>query len=303
MARLSVAVAGDVMLDRYWFGPTQRVSPEAPVPVVRIDDIEERPGGGANVAVNLAALGVDTRLFGLAGADDAADRLQAMLTEQGIACTLRRVDGVPTVTKLRVLSRNQQLIRLDFEADADERLRGRLDASVGDALASAGAAILSDYGKGALSDVQAMIHACRDAGVPVLVDPKGTDFEKYRGATLITPNQSEFEAVAGQASSDEDLVARARRMMDDLDLDALLPAHRAVVGLHELLIGQAVQLSRESLGETSALLILLGGIYLVARNMMNWRIPVAVLGSGMVEAMIAAREASTVCMATKFRPR
>jgi D-beta-D-heptose 7-phosphate kinase/D-beta-D-heptose 1-phosphate adenosyltransferase len=217
-----VAVAGDVMLDRYWFGPTQRVSPEAPVPVVRIDDIEERPGGGANVAVNLAALGVDTRLFGLAGADDAADRLQAMLAEQGIACTLRRVDGVPTVTKLRVLSRNQQLIRLDFEADADERLRGRLDASVGDALASAGAAILSDYGKGALLDIEPLIARCRGAGVPVLVDPKGVDFGRYRGATVITPNLAEFEAVVGRCPDDATLERRAGELITDLELDHLL---------------------------------------------------------------------------------
>ena len=217
-----VAVAGDVMLDRYWFGPTQRVSPEAPVPVVRIDDIEERPGGGANVAVNLAALGVDTRLFGLAGADAAADRLQSMLVEHGVACTLRRIDGVPTVTKLRVLSRNQQLIRLDFEADADERLRGQLDATVGDALASAGAAILSDYGKGALLDVEPLIARCREAGVPVLVDPKGSDFSRYRGATVITPNLAEFEAVVGHCPDDATLERRAARLLGDLELDHLL---------------------------------------------------------------------------------
>lgn len=217
-----VAVAGDVMLDRYWFGPTQRVSPEAPVPVVRIDDVEERPGGGANVAVNLASLGVRTSLYGLAGADDAGDRLQSMLAELGIDSDLRRIDGVPTVTKLRILSRNQQLIRLDFEADADAGFPGRLDAGVADALADAGAAILSDYGKGALLEVEGLIGRCRDAGVPVLVDPKGSDFGRYRGATVITPNLAEFEAVVGHCPDDAELERRASRLVADLELGYLL---------------------------------------------------------------------------------
>jgi D-beta-D-heptose 7-phosphate kinase/D-beta-D-heptose 1-phosphate adenosyltransferase len=217
-----VAVAGDVMLDRYWFGPTQRVSPEAPVPVVRIDEIEERPGGGANVAVNLASLGVRTRLFGLAGADDAADRLEAMLTARGIECALQRVDGVPTVTKLRILSRNQQLIRLDFETDAERGFPGRLAPDVGDALAEAGAVVLSDYGKGALLEIEPLIARCREADVPVLVDPKGTDFGRYRGATAITPNLAEFEAVAGRCRDDATLADRAARLVADLELDHLL---------------------------------------------------------------------------------
>ena len=209
------------MLDRYLFGSTGRISPEAPVPVVHVQDTDDRPGGAANVAVNLAALGAATSLVGVVGQDAAADALARILKEQGISCAFATADDRPTITKTRVQSRGQQLIRLDEENviampgdSMRDALRGALDG--------AGAVVLSDYGKGALDDVAAMITVCREAGVPVLVDPKGTDFSKYRGASLITPNQSEFEAVAGEADSDEDLVARARTMMDELELDALL---------------------------------------------------------------------------------
>ena len=220
-SRTRVVVAGDVMLDRYLFGSTGRISPEAPVPVVHVQDTDDRPGGAANVAVNLAALGSSTSLVGVVGRDAAAKSLAGILEASGIECAFAEADDRPTITKTRVQSRGQQLIRLDEE---------RALAMPGDAVASAlartlegaGAVVLSDYGKGALSDVQTMIATCRGAGVPVLVDPKGTDFSRYRGATLITPNQGEFEAVAGRAESDDDLVARARAMMEDLELDALL---------------------------------------------------------------------------------
>lgn len=216
-----VVVAGDVMLDRYLFGVTDRISPEAPVPVVHVQETDDRAGGAANVAVNLASLGVTTRLVGVVGKDDAADSLQAILKNRGIQCNFHRVDDRPTITKTRVQSRGQQLIRLDRENTA---------AMPGDAVVSmlrksikgAGAVVLSDYGKGALASVTTMIDVCRDAKIPVLVDPKGTDFSKYRGATLITPNQAEFEVVAGTCSSDDELVRRARAMLDDLDLNALL---------------------------------------------------------------------------------
>ncbi len=216
-----VVVAGDVMLDRYLFGSTGRISPEAPVPVVHVQETDDRPGGAANVAINLAALGAATSLVGVVGKDAAANTLAGILEEQGISCAFATADDRPTITKTRVQSRGQQLIRLDEENavampgdSMREALRGALDG--------AGAVVLSDYGKGALEDVAAMIALCREAGVPVLVDPKGSDFTKYRGASLITPNQSEFEAVAGHAESEEDLVARARGMMDQLELDALL---------------------------------------------------------------------------------
>ncbi len=216
-----VVVAGDVMLDRYLFGSTGRISPEAPVPVVHVHETDDRPGGAANVAVNLAALGVSTSLVGVVGKDAAADSLAGILGRRGIDCVFATAEDRPTITKTRVQSRGQQLIRLDQENAAAMPGSAMREALVS-ALSGAGAVVLSDYGKGALSDVSAMIAACREAGVPVLVDPKGTDFEKYRGATVITPNQSEFEAVAGHCDSDEELVARAAALMQELDLEALL---------------------------------------------------------------------------------
>ncbi len=217
----TVVVAGDVMLDRYLFGSTGRISPEAPVPVVHVHETDDRPGGAANVAINLASLGARTSLVGVVGNDDAAASLTRTLNGREIACDFVVDDDRPTITKTRVQSRGQQLIRLDQEVATP--LSG---GAVGDRLAAtlkgAGAVILSDYGKGALHEVTRMIRDCRDADVPVLVDPKGTDFSKYRGAFIITPNQSEFEAVAGKCDSDEELVDKARLMLADLELDALL---------------------------------------------------------------------------------
>ncbi len=209
------------MLDRYLFGSTGRISPEAPVPIVHVHETDDRPGGAANVAVNLASLGVTTRLVGVVGKDDAGESLQSILKSRGIHCDFHCVEDRPTITKTRVQSRGQQLIRLDQENAAampGDAVVDVLKKSIKDA----GAVVLSDYGKGALADVAAMIAVCREAGVPVLVDPKGEEFEKYRGASLITPNQSEFEAVVGVCDTEEELVSRARKMLDDLGMDALL---------------------------------------------------------------------------------
>ena len=209
------------MLDRYLFGSTGRISPEAPVPIVHVHETDDRPGGAANVAVNLASLGVTTRLVGVVGKDDAGESLQSILKSRGIHCDFHCVEDRPTITKTRVQSRGQQLIRLDQEnatALPGDAVVDFLRKSIKDA----GTVVLSDYGKGALTDVATMIALCREAGVPVLVDPKGEDFEKYRGASLLTPNQSEFEAVVGACDSEEELVSRARKMLDDLDMDALL---------------------------------------------------------------------------------
>jgi len=209
------------MLDRYLFGSTGRISPEAPVPVVHVQETDDRPGGAANVAVNLASLGVSTRLVGVVGKDDAADSLRAVLKSRDIHCDFHVVEDRPTVTKTRVQSRGQQLIRLDQE-NATAMPGDEVVKVLKQSIDGAGAVVLSDYGKGALADISTMIAVCREAGVPVLVDPKGDDFEKYRGASVITPNQSEFEAAVGQCDSDEELVSRARKMLDDLNLDALL---------------------------------------------------------------------------------
>ncbi|MFP1879316.1 bifunctional D-glycero-beta-D-manno-heptose-7-phosphate kinase/D-glycero-beta-D-manno-heptose 1-phosphate adenylyltransferase HldE [Lonsdalea quercina] len=217
-----VLVVGDVMLDRYWYGPTSRISPEAPVPVVKVDTIEERPGGAANVAMNIAALGAGSRLVGLTGIDDAARALNAKLSEVNVQCDFVSVATHPTITKLRVLSRNQQLIRLDFEEGFDNVDPEPMIERIQQALPKIGALVLSDYAKGALVHVQSMIQTAKAAGVPVLIDPKGTDFARYRGATLLTPNLSEFEAVAGRCRDEDDLVARGMKLMAELDLSALL---------------------------------------------------------------------------------
>lgn len=209
------------MLDRYLFGGTSRISPEAPVPVVHVRETDDRPGGAANVAVNLASLGVVTTLLGIVGRDEEASILESVLRGQGIDCRFTETGDWPTITKTRVLSRSQQLIRLDREEPCGD-VGKSLAEPLRMALSTARVVVLSDYGKGALSDVAGLIAACCEAGVPVLIDPKGTDFGKYRGASLITPNQAEFEAVAGACHNEEVLVQRAQQMLADLELDALL---------------------------------------------------------------------------------
>ena len=217
----SVLVVGDVMLDEYWFGDTSRISPEAPVPVVKVMGREERPGGAANVAVNLATLGVSTQLIGVVGDDTRASALEASLSQRGVEHHLIRAPDRPTIHKLRVLVRNQQLIRLDAEAMLDNAVEG-IGQRLHDHLPSAQVIVFSDYGKGSLGAVASLIQACRQAGTPTLVDPKGTQFERYRGATLVTPNLAEFEAVVGPIDSDETLVSRARDLCQQLEFGAIL---------------------------------------------------------------------------------
>jgi D-beta-D-heptose 7-phosphate kinase/D-beta-D-heptose 1-phosphate adenosyltransferase len=215
-------VAGDLMLDQYWFGPTSRISPEAPVPVVKVTQSQARPGGAANVAVNLSSLGAQTTLAGVVGRDPNGAELRRLLGERGIDLDLVEAASRPTITKLRVLSRNQQLIRLDTEdAFGPAESRSMVEPLRRHA-AGASVCILSDYAKGTLGEAAALVDVCRERGLPVLVDPKGADFGRYRGATLLTPNLTEFEAVAGHAVDDRDLVERARRLRADLGLVALV---------------------------------------------------------------------------------
>lgn len=218
----SVLVVGDVMLDRYWYGPTSRISPEAPVPVVKVETVEERPGGAANVAMNIAALGAGSRLIGLTGEDNAAQVLSKTLKDVRVDCDFVTLKSHPTITKLRVLSRNQQLIRLDFEEGFEQVDAAPMHEKMRQSLSRSGAVVLSDYGKGALDSVQQMITLAREANVPVLIDPKGTDFARYRGATLLTPNLSEFEAVVGKCKTENEIVERGMQLIADCDLSALL---------------------------------------------------------------------------------
>lgn len=217
-----VLVVGDVMLDRYWFGDVERISPEAPVPVARITKTDERAGGAANVARNIAALGGQVRLLAVVGDDEAGASLERLLIAQGVDALLHRDKEISTTVKLRVLARQQQLLRIDFEnKPSHEVLAAKLD-EFKQSLSECDVVILSDYGKGSLVHVQQMIQAARAAAKPVLVDPKGDEYESYRGATLLTPNRSEFRQVAGLWRDENELIQKANQLRQDFDLDALL---------------------------------------------------------------------------------
>ena len=217
-----ILVVGDVMLDRYWTGDSSRISPEAPVPIVKVNNVEDRPGGAANVALNLAALGASAKLLGLTGNDEAAQALCGKMNAVDVICDFLQLDDYPTITKLRVLSRGQQVIRLDFEESVAAVDTQPLVAKTIANLADYSVMIVSDYNKGALVEVQQMIQAAKQQGVKVFVDPKGCDFEKYRGATLLTPNLSEFEAVVGHCKSEQELVEKGRQLIAQHDFGALL---------------------------------------------------------------------------------
>jgi D-beta-D-heptose 7-phosphate kinase/D-beta-D-heptose 1-phosphate adenosyltransferase len=217
-----VLVVGDVMLDRYWTGPTSRISPEAPVPVVKVNDIEDRAGGAGNVALNIASLTASSTLLGLVGSDDNANVLETTLNHPYINTNFTQIETHPTITKLRVLSRNQQLIRLDFE-DAFHNVDTQpMLENFKRQLEDFDVVVLSDYGKGALHNIEDFIAAAKEAGKTILIDPKGTDFKRYSGATLITPNMSEFEGVVGPCKDEAELVAKGFQLLDDVGLDALL---------------------------------------------------------------------------------
>lgn len=219
---IHILVIGDIMLDRYWHGITSRISPEAPVPVVHIKQQEERPGGAGNVAVNIRALGGQVTLISVTGTDEAANSVLAQLTAKGIHCALIQLANVHTITKLRVLSHHQQLIRLDFEDGFSTLNTQSLQSQMQTYLESVDAIILSDYGKGTLADTSALIHSARVANKPVFVDPKGKDFSKYQGATVITPNLAEFEAVVGKCATQTQLVEKGHALREQLGLEALL---------------------------------------------------------------------------------
>lgn len=221
-ARARVLVVGDVMLDRYWFGSVARISPEAPVPVVHVDRVEERPGGAANVARNAAALGARVTLLSVVGRDEAGSRLAVLLRQSKVTTRLHRDRGITTTVKLRVIGRQQQLLRVDFETMPSHEVLAYKLREYRQLLPKHDLVILSDYGKGGLTHIATMIAAAKSLHKPVLVDPKGDDFARYRGATLLTPNRAEFRAVAGTARNEADLTARARKLRRALGLEALL---------------------------------------------------------------------------------
>jgi len=220
--RARVLVVGDVMLDRYWFGEVSRISPEAPVPVVKIDRVEERPGGAANVARNAGALGARASLLSVVGRDEAGRSLRQLLKRERIAASLHNDPTLSTTVKLRVISRRQQLLRADFETPPSHEVLATKLQDYRRLLKSCDAVILSDYGKGGLAHIARMIALARRAGKPVLVDPKGEDYSRYRGASLITPNRAELRAVIGGWNSERELTSKAQNLRKRLGLGAVL---------------------------------------------------------------------------------
>ncbi|MBN9286594.1 MAG: bifunctional D-glycero-beta-D-manno-heptose-7-phosphate kinase/D-glycero-beta-D-manno-heptose 1-phosphate adenylyltransferase HldE [Gammaproteobacteria bacterium] len=216
-----IIVLGDAMLDRYWHGDTSRISPEAPVPVVRIEKNEERVGGAANVAVNVQALGASTTLIAAVGKDDAGERLSAMLQEKKVECKFVYSPSASTTLKLRVLGRHQQLIRLDFE-DKQRWSAATMIEKLEPIISDAHVIILSDYAKGVISEPQAIIGYARAKGIKVLVDPKNPDLSVYRGATMLTPNLGEFEAAVGHCENEAEIERKGLALVKELDLEGLL---------------------------------------------------------------------------------
>ena len=222
VARARVLVVGDVMLDRYWFGEVERISPEAPVPVVHVVRREDRLGGAANVARNAVALGAQVTLVGLVGADEAATRVHELLAQAGVQAHLIADAAHPITLKMRVLGRQQQLLRIDFEEKPTPALLDALHERVAPLFAAHDVVVFSDYAKGALAHVEALITLARQHRIAVLVDPKGSDYQRYRGATLVTPNRGEMQQAVGHWTSEADLAERAQGLRDQLELEALL---------------------------------------------------------------------------------
>lgn len=222
ISRSRVLVVGDVMLDRYWFGEVERISPEAPVPVVRVARREDRLGGAANVARNVAALGGHVTLVGVLGQDEAGDSVRRLAAEAGIQGDLIADEQLHTTLKMRVLGRQQQLLRVDFEQHPSQASLDAVDAALARHMANHDIVVLSDYAKGVLARVESLIALARNAGIPVLVDPKGDDYSRYRGATLVTPNRSEMQQAVGRWNSEAELTDRAQRLRAELNLEALL---------------------------------------------------------------------------------
>lgn len=217
-----ILVVGDIMLDRYWFGEVERISPEAPVPVVHVIRREDRLGGASNVARNARALGAQVTLIGIVGLDEPATRVKALLQEDGVSHVLIEDHAFPTIVKMRVIARQQQMVRVDFEQHPSSDCVRRLTDVARDQIAQCDVLILSDYAKGALGLVQELIQAARQAKVLVLVDPKGADYIRYHGASLVTPNRSEMQQAVGVWRDEEDLRSKAQALREGLSLEALL---------------------------------------------------------------------------------
>ena len=222
LARRRVLVVGDVMLDRYWHGAVDRISPEAPVPVVRVERVEERLGGAANVALNVKSLGARVTLLTVVGEDQAAESLRGLLDAHGIEAQLRTDPQLATILKLRVIGRAQQLIRIDFENDPGHEVLAQMVDTFAEKLADHDVVLFSDYGKGGLAHIPRMIELARAAGKPVFVDPKGRDYRRYAGANVITPNRAELAQVVGAWKDEADLEERVAELREAIGVDSVL---------------------------------------------------------------------------------
>lgn len=222
LAQRRVLVVGDVMLDRYWYGAVDRISPEAPVPVVRVEREEERLGGAANVALNVKVLGARATLLTVVGQDEPARRLRELLHAQGVETALRDDPKLNTIVKLRVIGRAQQLIRVDFENEPDHEVLGEMLDAFQEQLARHDVVLFSDYGKGGLTHIPRMIELARAAGKPVLIDPKGRDYRRYAGASVITPNRAELAQVTGAWGDEAELLRKVGQLRSDIDVGAVL---------------------------------------------------------------------------------
>jgi len=222
LSQARVLVVGDVMLDRYWYGAVDRISPEAPVPVVRITREEERNGGAANVAYNVVTLGAQSSLLTVVGDDEASHKLEALVAGTGIRTHFGRDAALKTTVKLRVIGRQQQLLRLDFENTPKTEVLASQTAAFENLLPEHDAVLFSDYGKGGLAHVSDMIARARAAGKPILIDPKGTDYSRYKNASIITPNRAELQQVIGLWQDESDLQTKCHNLREQLGLDAVL---------------------------------------------------------------------------------
>jgi rfaE bifunctional protein kinase chain/domain len=222
LSKARLLVVGDVMLDRYWYGEVDRISPEAPVPVVKVERTEERPGGAANVARNATALGARTTLLSVVGDDEAGVRLRELLEAEHVVPNLHRDPSIPTTVKLRVIGRHQQLLRVDFETPPTREVLADKLAEFQVLLTDCDILVLSDYGKGGLTHIAQMIALARAANKTILVDPKGDDYSRYHGASIVTPNRAELREVVGRWKDEDDMTARAQALRRELGADALL---------------------------------------------------------------------------------
>ena len=221
-SHLQTLVVGDVMLDRYWFGTVDRISPEAPVPVLAVQSEETRAGGAANVAHNLLALGAKSNLLSVVGDDEAGREIKQIIDSYGATTTLKIDNSFKTIVKLRMIAQNQQLLRADFDQQPSDEVLAQCLQDYQQSLDKTDVVVLSDYGKGGLRHVASMIDLARQQDIPVIVDPKGDDYSRYRGATLITPNMKEFEAVVGQVETEHQFAEKALALRAELELDYLL---------------------------------------------------------------------------------